>query len=194
MTRGSLLFAFAYASPAMVHLSLFVGSSVRLLLCVFDRTLRGWWGWCIILWKDVLLVLIRRRNDTKRTFTSTCTASFTFKRAKSKASQTNKQTIMRIGRFSICLLVNQIAWFLPLWKALFFLYTYSILSTSKYPFWRCYGPKIVNSLRKKWGYIMSYTANRAKNLTPTLISRPNTIWPPLESYSKDESIGTIINN
>ena len=32
-----------------------------------DWFLRGWWGWCINSMKDVLLVLIRRRNDTKRT-------------------------------------------------------------------------------------------------------------------------------
>ena len=62
MTRGSLLFI-AYASPCMVHLSLFmVGSSVLVI---------DFWGAdgadVLILWKDVLLVLIRRRNDTKRT-------------------------------------------------------------------------------------------------------------------------------
>ena len=125
------------------------------VLCWFFRScvFMGWWGWCIILWRDVLLVLIRRRNDTKRTSTRTVLLSI---------------SMTKWPRFSICLLVHRSWWFLPLWIGLVFLITYIIVSTSKYPFQWCYRPKIARSLRQKRGHIRDQPAE-PQNLVQCMI-------------------------
>ena len=83
-------------------------------------------------------------------------------------SSINPKPTMAV-RYSYSLeVVHQSWWFLPLWKGLVFLYTISIISTSKYPFWRCNGPKFANCLREKRGYF-SYNSPRAQILTLDMI-------------------------